>query len=277
MVKTRRAIFRHLRISELAGTGATDLKRYVAASMDSLCLAFQPIVEWSSDRMNGCEIFARSGESRLADPVALFEAAEQVGCLHALSRELRSLAAAAVLTAPVDWKFFVNLHPQDLEDPELFSLSSPLSKLASRVVLEISERAWLEALPDLRERLRDLRGLGYSIGVDDFGAGRASIKTLEQFEPEIVKLDGALVRGWRLDAGKKRLLRALLSTCRSAGSVVVAEMVETRPEVEDLVDLGCDLFQGFIFGQPVGTLSELEVERSFREESARLGSANFLS
>jgi diguanylate cyclase (GGDEF)-like protein len=270
MVRTRRAIFQHLRISDIAGHQSADLKQNMAASMDSLCLAFQPIVEWSSDRMNGCEVFARSGDARFAGPVALFEAAEKVGCVHALSRELRSLAATAVLNAPVDWRFFVNLHPQDLEDQELYSLRSPLSKLASRVVLEISERAWLDALPDLRDRLRDLRGLGYSIGIDDFGAGRAGIRTLEQFEPEIVKLDGSLVRGWRADAGKRRLLRALMSTCRSAGSVVVAEMVETLPEVDDLVDLGCDLFQGFLFGQPVGALSELEVERSFRDGVSRV-------
>jgi two-component system cell cycle response regulator len=277
MVKTRRSIFRHLRISDLAGGEPTDLRKHMAASMDSLCLAFQPVVEWSSDRVNGCEVFARSGVAELGGAVALFEAAEQVGCVHALSRELRSLAATAVLSAPVDWRFFVNIHPQDLEDQELYSLRSPLSKLASRVVLEISERAWLDALPDLRDRLRDLRGLGYSIGVDDFGAGRASIRTLEQFEPEIVKLDGSLVRGWRVDTGKKRLLRAILSTCRSAGSVVVAEMVETRPEVDDLVDLGCDLFQGYLFGQPVAALSELEVERSFREGTYRPSTANYFS
>ena len=160
------------------------------------------------------------------------------------------MAATAVLNAPVDWRFFVNLHPQDLEDQELYSLSSPLSKLASRVVLEISERAWLDAMPDLRDRLRDLRALGYSIGVDDFGAGRASIRTLEQFEPEIVKLDMSLVRGIDGSAVKQKLVRSIIALCTELGIHLIAEGIETPAERDTLVRLGGDLCQGYLFARP---------------------------
>ena len=83
---------------------------------------------------------------------------------------------------------FLNLHPADLKDPSLFSLAAPLAKMADRVVLEITERSSLEKMSDLRERIADLRRMGFRIAVDDLGAGYSGLTTFAQLEPEVVKL-----------------------------------------------------------------------------------------
>ena len=82
-----------------------------------------------------------------------------------------------------------------IDDHELFSPAAPLSRIASRVVLEITERASLDELGDVAPRLAQLRGLGFRIAIDDLGAGYAGLTSFAQLEPEVVKVDMSLVRG----------------------------------------------------------------------------------
>jgi EAL domain-containing protein (putative c-di-GMP-specific phosphodiesterase class I) len=149
-----------------------------------------------------------------------------------------------------EWLLFVNLHPNDLLDPELADPLSPLMAMADHVVLEITERAPLSGLEEVREHVRELRQFGFRIAVDDLGAGYAGLTSFATLDPDIVKLDMNLVRGIEGSAVKRKLVGSVASLCREMDMLIVAEGVETAAERDVLTELGCDLFQGFLFARP---------------------------
>jgi hypothetical protein len=120
---------------------------------------------------------------------------EQLGAVHALGRRVRRLVAQIIDTARPEQRFFVNLHPMDLADPDLYDVDSPLSRHAHRVVLEITERTSLESVPDIAGRLAALRAMRFRIAIDDLGAGYAALSYLSSIQPDIIKIDMSLIRG----------------------------------------------------------------------------------
>ena len=152
--------------------------------------------------------------------------------------------------APAGTRFFINLHPLELADEELFSEKNPLAPIASQIVLELTERARLETLTDAPARIAMLRAMGFRFAIDDLGAGYAGLGSLAAIEPEIVKLDMGLVRDISTSATKRRIVAATARLCRELGSQVVAEGVETERELAILRELGCDLLQGYHFARP---------------------------
>jgi EAL domain-containing protein (putative c-di-GMP-specific phosphodiesterase class I) len=92
--------------------------------------------------------------------------------------------------------------------------------------------------------------LGYRIAVDDLGAGYAGLNYLAMLEPDVVKLDIGLVRDIHKIPVKRKLVGSMIGLCRDLGIVVVAEGVETVEERDVLVELQCDLLQGFLFARP---------------------------
>jgi EAL domain-containing protein (putative c-di-GMP-specific phosphodiesterase class I) len=154
------------------------------------------------------------------------------------------------LAAAEESVMFVNLHPEDLVDEALYQTSSPLTPFAHRVVLEITERASLEHIGNVRDRVARLRALGFRIALDDLGAGYAGLTSFTQLEPEFVKLDMELIRGIHQNDMKRKIVRSMVELCHDMGKSIIAEGVEVLEEKQTLAELGCDLFQGYLFGRP---------------------------
>jgi EAL domain-containing protein (putative c-di-GMP-specific phosphodiesterase class I) len=226
----------------------TLLEISFAKALAGLWMATQPIVSWRERRVHGYEALVRSTEPTLAHPGILLETAERLGQLQVLGRTIR--AAAARIIPPGSALLFVNLHSVDLMDNELYAPDSPLSRVAHRVVLEITERASLEKITDVESRLARLRGLGFRIAIDDLGAGYAGLTAFAQLEPDIVKLDMALIRDIDSQPKKRNIVGTLLGLCAEMRIEVVAEGIETIGERDTLVALGCDKLQGYFFARP---------------------------
>jgi EAL domain-containing protein (putative c-di-GMP-specific phosphodiesterase class I)/CheY-like chemotaxis protein len=219
-------------------------------ALDAHYVAYQPIISWSERRVAAYEVLLRSREATLPNPGAMLDAAERLGRVQELGRSVRKMAAERARTLDSGTLLFVNLHPTELADPELLSPNAPLSALAERVVLEVTERASLDQVRDLRERLVVLRRLGYRIALDDLGAGYAGLSSFALLEPEFVKLDMTLTRNLGNDGTKQTLVRTMASMCQELGMRVVAEGIETEAERDELERAGCDLMQGFLFAEP---------------------------
>jgi EAL domain-containing protein (putative c-di-GMP-specific phosphodiesterase class I)/CheY-like chemotaxis protein len=226
------------------------LKSKFLRAVDRLWLAFQPIFDAQGAGVFGHEVLLRTDEPNLNDPIQVLEAAELLGSLDQLGRVIRERAVESFVQLPSDGFLFVNLHPTDLADPALFLESEPLSRVADRVVLEITERSSLEKLDRVKERVAQLRRMGFRIAIDDLGAGYAGLTTFAQLEPEIVKLDMSLVRDVHQNSTKQKVVRSMTKLARDLGARVVAEGVETLDELNTVVDLGCDFVQGFYFARP---------------------------
>ena len=219
-------------------------------AMSRLWVAFQPIVAWRQRRVFGYEALLRSDEPLMRNPADILDAAERLGRLHDLGQLVRARVAAAAAKAPEGTKLFVNLHSADLNDEELFSPDAPLSKMASRVVLEVTERASLYGVKNVTACVDKLKALGFQIAIDDLGAGYAGLASFTQLEPEIAKLDMSLVRGVDADARRQSIVRSMKTLCEDLRMLVIAEGVETVAERDTLAELGCDLLQGYLFAKP---------------------------
>jgi EAL domain-containing protein (putative c-di-GMP-specific phosphodiesterase class I) len=234
---------------KLVGAGPdAELRAAFDGVMETLWVAFQPIVD-KEGKLFGHEALLRSREPRLPHPGAVLDAAEKLGTLDELGRRVRLRAAEATRERVAAGVLFVNLHPRDLEDEDLVAAGA-LAGMADRVVLEITERASVESIGDLRQRIARLRDTGYRIAVDDLGAGYAGLTSFALLEPEIVKVDMSLVRDVDKQPVKQRLVSSITSLCREMAIKVVGEGVETASERDTLLQLGVDLFQGYFIAKP---------------------------
>jgi EAL domain-containing protein (putative c-di-GMP-specific phosphodiesterase class I)/CheY-like chemotaxis protein len=255
-VRTRRMLACEQAAAELLCGGAphpgsrAGLEASLQRAMGTLWIAYHPIVRADSSQVFGYEALLRSDEPALGRPRAMVATADRLGLVHELGRTVRERAAIPFAHAPATALLFINLHPSDLLDPLLTSPAAPLSKLAARVVLEVTDRSSIHHIKDLPGHVRQLREMGFRIAIDDLGAGYAGLNSFAQLEPEFVKLDMTLVRNVHSDRVKRRIVRSLASLAKEMGIATVAEGIETVEERDAVVELGCDLLQGSFFARP---------------------------
>lgn len=219
-------------------------------ALETMWMAFQPIVDVRQKCVFGFEALMRAKEPSLPHPGAVLNAAERLDRLPELGRRVRSLAAQAFEGAPAGPLLFVNLHTRDLLDAALYDRNAPLTKMADRVVLEITERSTIDDVKDIQSRVGSLRKLGYRIAIDDLGAGYAGLSSFAALEPEIVKLDLSLVRNVHQSDIRKRLIGSMTALCSQMRMRVVAEGVEVVEERDSVREIGCELLQGYLFAKP---------------------------
>jgi len=250
MAKIKREALEMFRLEGKHLGDRASLEARLGRAMETLWIAYQPIVSWSQRATFAYEALVRNEEPTLRSPPDLFEAAERLGRLQDLGRAVRDRVARTLDEQPTSSLLFINLHAMELDDDSLISAAAPLSRHAARVVLEVTERAPLEKIRDVTARVGQLRALGYRIAVDDLGAGYAGLTSFAHLEPEVVKVDMSLVRGIDASPMKQKLLRSIVSLCRDLGIEIIAEGVETPEERDALVSVGADLCQGYLFARP---------------------------
>jgi len=221
-----------------------------ARTLDTLWMAFQPIVSLAAGGAVAYEALVRSRDSRFASPPQLLAYAAQAGRTQEIGRAIRQRCATAVADLPRGSSLFVNLDAADLMDEDLFSATASLTAHAERVVLEVTERGGLEEIRDIADRMRALRALGFRVAVDDLGAGYAGLSSVAVLEPDYVKLDMSLTRDLAASQVRSRLVASMIDACRDMDMLLIAEGVETEVELRALRNLGCDLVQGYHFARP---------------------------
>jgi len=249
MARLKRQALEVAALSSKHAGDLTNLEARFTSALQRLWMAFQPIVDWKEKRVYGYEALLRSAEPSLPSPPEILDDAERLGRLRDLGRAIRARVATEAEKAPADLKFFVNLHAVDLNDDDLFT-TSPLSKMASKIVLEVTERASLEVVKNLDERVRKLREIGFVLAIDDLGSGYAGLTSFASLDPAMAKLDMSLIRGIDAQPRKQSIVRSMCQLCDELGILVVAEGVEKPAERDTLITLGCNLLQGYLFARP---------------------------
>lgn len=232
------------------------LNAALTRALEQLHLVYHPIVSLAARTTVGFEALVRSGEGSMRTPQALFEVAGLLGRQTELSRRIYTLIARDAASIRDGLLLFVNVHPHDLLDPSLHGQGSPLAAHASRIVLEVTERASLDHLGDIGPFVQALRALGYRLAVDDLGTGYAGLASFTHLSPDFVKLDRALVSGIHRHVTKQRVVGAMYGLCKDLGIRVISEGVETNEERDALVALGADLLQGYLFARPAEEAAE---------------------
>ena len=120
-----------------------------------------------------------------------------------------------------------------------------------RLCLEISERLWLRDTEQNLQVLAGLKGLGVRIAIDDFGVGYSSFESIERLQPQVIKIDGTLVRACADKPTRGNIVRAVIAMAHNLGADVVAECVETAAQRDFLLAEGCDFAQGYLYSRAV--------------------------
>jgi EAL domain-containing protein (putative c-di-GMP-specific phosphodiesterase class I) len=146
---------------------------------------------------------------------------------------------------------FINLHPAELADHWLVRPDDPIGFHSGEVYLEVTESAAFEQ-PELTRRvLRDVcNRVDARLVVDDFGAGYSDVFRVLELEPDVVKLDRALISGADKDPSKVERLNYLVDLCTELGALVVVEGIETPEELRVVRESGAPLAQGYLLGRP---------------------------
>jgi EAL domain-containing protein (putative c-di-GMP-specific phosphodiesterase class I) len=116
--------------------------------------------------------------------------------------------------------------------------------------LEVTESAVMDDVDHTGEVLAQLRGLGVALSIDDFGTGYSSLSYLKQFPVDALKIDRSFVDGLGSDSEDTQIVTAVVHLAHALGLTVVAEGVETVPQLEVLRGLGCERVQGYLIARP---------------------------
>jgi len=216
----------------------------------AMWMAYQPVVEPATRRVLGHEALLRTNEPSLPLATAFLRAAERLGRVAELGRLVRTQVAHQLASDAGEGTVFVNVHPDELLDDDLYARNAPLARHARRVVLEITERTALDRVPDVRARMRRLRALGYRIALDDLGTGYSGLGAFAEIEPDIIKLDTSLIADVANDVLRQKIVRGLVTLAHDANILVIAEGVARVEERDCLLELGCNVHQGYLYGRP---------------------------
>jgi diguanylate cyclase (GGDEF)-like protein len=266
---------------------ATEAVRYRLAMESNLAkamphdefrLVYQPIVEVSSGQLVCTEALIRwTVDGNPISPAVFIPIAEESGQIVAIGKWVLRAACRQAhewKLAGLPVRVSVNVSPRQLRTQGFAAdVAEALRETLldpKLLQLEVTEGALVEDAAGAVRVLSELRALGVSIALDDFGTGYSSLSYLKKLPIDVLKIDQSFVRGLPQDGEDLAIVRSVIALADSLGLTVVAEGVETEPQVECLVEEGCSRIQGYLFGKPMP--SEELVQR-FRTAKAAPASA----
>ena len=234
---------------------------------NELFLVFQPQVDTKTEKVVGAEVLARwqSKHFGFVSPGIFIPLAEETGFINLLGEWVldESLKVLKKWNEQGDGniKLSINVSAGQLHDPgfagrvceKVESAGIPPGSLT----LEITESAAITDVEQSRKELKKLTDLGVVISLDDFGTGYSSLSLLNSLPLQWVKIDKSFISLLEEHDAKTGLVKSITEMCHSLGYRVVAEGVETDPQLDLVREIGCDQVQGFIYARPV-TLGEFE-------------------
>lgn len=238
------------------------LRRGIAAG--ELEVFYQAVVDLADTRIHGAEALVRwrHPQRGLLLPEVFIELAEESGLIVALERWVLEEACRQTVRwrreMPTDPPLCisVNVSPRHLSQPafvdHIVTVLSATGMDPACLLLEITERAAVEAFGAAMRALWQLRELGVRLSIDDFGTGFSSLSYLKRFPwATLLKIDKSFVDGLSTNPADAAIVRAIVAMASAVGLRTVAEGVETPEQLSEVIGLGCDFAQGYLFARPM--------------------------
>ena len=235
--------------ADRVGSALRQQIRDVIADRDFQIL-FQPIISMTDMSIMGAEALCRFRPGPYRSPDKWFTQSRSVGLGRELERAVVRKTLSLLSELPLTVNLSINVSPDMMINGDLPDLiDGPFS---NRIILELTEHEDFCRTTDLKRAMNHLRRLGARIAVDDLGAAYASLNTVLQIKPDIVKLDREMVRGINLDPASRALTAGIAHFADAIGAKIVAERIETKEELATLRELGVAFGQGYLLGRPGG-------------------------
>jgi diguanylate cyclase (GGDEF)-like protein/PAS domain S-box-containing protein len=230
-----------------------------AARRDELELHYQPLVSLADRRTIGAEALIRwnDPDRGLLPPGEFLPIAERTG----LIRPITDWVVDEACRQSRDWRnaghdlfVSVNLPPAFWQPTAMRQVMSTIEAFglnADRMMMEITENAVMSQAVDLEPVLAELHARGLRLAIDDFGLGHSSLGRLNQLRVNTLKIDRSFTADVPGDRGAGVLIETMIVLARNLGLQCLAEGIETEAQLAFLLERGCPLGQGFLFGRPM--------------------------
>lgn len=244
----------------------------VVADPSSPALHAQPIVELAGGQVAGYEMLSRFPTDVVrAPPDAWYAAADARGISATLQARVVRRVVEDLQTLPGNAFATVNLDPHLIGDPEITDALAARPRL-DRLVLELTENTRPRGHHLLDALVADLRSRGGMVAVDDAGTGYAGLTQMLRLRADLIKVDCELVSGIDTDPVKRAMVAMLGELSGQMDAWLLCEGIETRGELEVLLEMGVPLGQGYHLGRPAAHLT-LGVAPEIAEQIARASAA----
>jgi diguanylate cyclase (GGDEF)-like protein len=217
-------------------------------------LEVQPIVRLADATPVCSEALVRwTSGGVAADPRTFIRVAEETGLIVPLGDWIIDRAAQIATRVP-GGRIMVNLSARQLGSPGLTERIARV--LAARrvppsaLVFEVTETLLVEQFDFAVQTLTAIRQLGCRVGLDDFGTGYSSLSYLRRLPIDFLKIDGSLLADIDTDPQARAIVGAIITMSNALGVETICECVETETQATTLMELGCTLAQGFLYGRP---------------------------
>jgi EAL domain-containing protein (putative c-di-GMP-specific phosphodiesterase class I) len=219
----------------------------------AITMAFQPVVDLRENIVFAHEALVRGKDGA--------SAGDMLASVHAGNRSAFEQCCRATA---IDWAqrlqlpglLSINFMPNVVHEAD--ACTQPVATSAghatwplTRIIIEVNEQEAVADLDRLLVILKRYHAQGILTAIDDFGAGYSGLKLLADFQPDLLKLDLALVRGVALDRTRQVIIRHTVRLCEELGVRIIAEGVETADDCHALYDIGIFLQQGYFFARPL--------------------------
>ncbi len=269
-MKKQRSSLIHPEVSPLRGsdagpaeTGKAPLRTHDGESC-KLCkvgpkiefsMAFQPIVDVQSKRILAYEALTRGPHG---EPISSVFKKTLHNNRYAFDQRCREKAieiSSALGILATDADLSINFFPNAVYEPaqclrRTFNAANAVGFPLERLIFEITEVEKVHSQEHLRNIMLEYRKHGLRVAIDDFGAGHSGLSLLSVFQPDLIKIDRALIQSLHERPASRSIVRSVAQVCRELGITVIAEGIEQEQEMQVLCDMGISRMQGFLFARP---------------------------
>lgn len=215
-------------------------------------MAFQPIVDYKLKSVFAYEALVRGINGEPAGAVLKNVNPQNI---YQFDQECRVKAVELASRLGVDCDLSINFIPGAVYNPQTcirrtIKAAKDYNFPINRIIFEVVESEEVRDRKHLVNIFKEYKATGFQTALDDFGEGYSGLNNLIELEPDIIKLDMALIRD--IDSKKKSqiVVKSIFQMCSELGIKVIAEGVETIKELEVLLDIGINYFQGYLFAKP---------------------------
>jgi diguanylate cyclase (GGDEF)-like protein len=216
---------------------------------------YQPLMLLAENRLVGFEILARWQHPTRGDvgPDVFIPIVEKLGLIGDMTYDLLRRACLDARGWPPELTIALNISPIHFSDPllpvKLLAVLSETDFPPKRLEIEVTETSLVADIDAARAALVALQGIGIKISLDDFGTGYSSLYNLRELHFDKIKIDRSFISSMQKDSGAAKIVGSVIDLAKSLGLPVIAEGIEHRQEMQEIIRRGGEFGQGFYFGK----------------------------
>jgi len=233
-----------------------DVIKMVKIALDNYKIIsyFQPIINNKTQQIEKYESLVRlvDEEGQVLTPYQFLNISKK-GIYYTKITD-RVLENSFKMLKTITTRLSINLSTIDIEKEstreKIYQLLEEYHDERDRLIFELLEDETIKDFENIISFVKRVKSMGVSIAIDDFGAGYSNFERLLKFEPDILKIDGSIIRNILNDEYSKNIVETIVTFAKRQKIKTIAEYVETKEIFEYLNDLGVDYSQGYYFGKP---------------------------